>query len=55
MIFDFETYSSRLGLGNIAHSLLANMISVIMPQTSRNMNLTIILMFRELVNDTSTG
>jgi hypothetical protein len=41
MIFDFETHSGRLELVDTAHLLLANVVSVAMPQVSRDMNPTI--------------
>jgi hypothetical protein len=38
VIFDFETHSSELELGNTAHLLLASTVSVAMPQLSRDMS-----------------
>jgi hypothetical protein len=40
---DFETHSSGLELGNIAHLLLLSMISAAMPQTSRDINPNIVV------------
>jgi hypothetical protein len=38
MVFDFEIHSGTLELGNVAHLLLASMVSVAVPQMSRDMN-----------------